>query len=193
MSEVEIAIIQDPYKSIDFSKPEVYGLMAMSAMTEEAYLLPEEYPSDKDELEIALDYDPSQIPIGEVIYDDARARQLMATLGTKDWQLTNSQRKAAEQVLWARQQAFNMPGEPLPLTHLIKHQIVLKDEDKIIHVRPRWTPIHQRPHVEKELKGWLDHNLAEPSTSPHNSPIVLVRKKGNNKWRLVVDYRVANF
>ena len=193
LSEVDIAIIQDPYKSIDFSKPEVYTLMAMSAMTEEAYLLPEEYPSDKDELEIALDYDPSQIPTGEVVYNGARARQLMTTLGAKDWQLTNSQRKAAEHVLWTRQKAFNMPGEPLPLTHLIKHQIVLKDEDKIVHVRPRWTPIHQRPHVEKELQGWLDHNLAEPSISPHNSPIVLVKKKGNNKWRLVIDYRVANF
>ena len=40
---------------------EVYTLMAMSSITEEAYVSAEEYSSDTDELQEALDYDPAEI------------------------------------------------------------------------------------------------------------------------------------
>ena len=73
--------------------------------------------------------------------------------------------------------------------------LISQDENKIIFVKPRWTPIHQRPHIEKEVKGLLHHDLAVPTTSPHSSPVVLVKKQDNSKtgkWRLAVDYRVLN-
>ena len=191
ISEEDILVSADTNHKVDLRTPDVYTLMAMSAITEEAYVLPQEYSSDTDELQVALDYDPSQISTKEVIYDSQRADHLLELLGAETWKLTSSQRKAAEKVLRKRQKAFNLPREPLPKTHLIEHHIMLKDPNKVIHVKPRWTPIHQRPHVEKELQGMLDHDLAVPTTSPYNSPIVLVRKKGN-KWRLATDFRRIN-
>ena len=83
-------------------------------------------------------------------------------------------------------------NEPLPMTHLIKHDIKLRDEEKTIFVKPRWTPIHQRKPIEAEMDALINHDLIESSTSQHSSPIVLVRKKTPGKYRLAVDYRVLN-
>ena len=106
--------------------------------------------------------------------------------------MTREQRSKAEKMLYDKQWAFNLPGEPLPLTPLIQHDIELQDPSKVIFVRPRFTPIHQRPPIEHELQGLLDHDLAVPTTSPHSSPVVLVRKKKPGTYRLAVDFRTAN-
>ena len=171
---------------------EVYTLMAMSSITEEAYVSAEEYSSDTDELQEALDYDPAEISTQEVVYDSYRCKELLSLLGADKWNLTNKQRKAAESLILDNQRAFNMPGESLPVTHLIKHDIVLENDDKIVHVKPRWTPIHQRAPVEVELDGLLKHSLAVPTTSAFSSPIVLVKKKDKGKFRLAVDFREVN-
>ena len=191
IAEENILVPGDPSIQPYLKIPEVCALMTMSSITEQAYVMPQEYSSDTDEFQADLDYEPSLLSKEEVIYDSHRANHLLQMLESKNWKLTNFQRKKAEEMIGKRQKAFNLPLEPLPKTHLVEHRIQLKDPNKIIHVRPRWVPIHQRPHVENELQGMLDHGLAVPTSSPHNSPIVLVRKKGN-KWRLATDFRVAN-
>ena len=191
ISEEDILVWGDPNHKLDLQKPEVYSLLTMAAITEEADVWPQEYASDTDELQTALEYDPSQMSTEEVVYDSHRASQLLDLLGAPLWKLSKSQRRAAESMIRRRQKAFNLKGEPLPCTHLIEHNIQLKDPNQVVHIRPRWTPIHQRPHVEKELKGLLDQGLAVPTSSPHNSPIVLVRKKGGS-WRFWTDFRFLN-
>ena len=166
--------------------------MTLSAITETAYVTPEEYAQDLDELKEALEYDPYEIPSTPVIYDRNRFQRLLQALQSDTWNLSKKQRASAEKVLWNNQRAFNLVGEPLPMTHLIKHDIVLRDEEEVVFVKPRWTPMKQRGPIENEISGLLKHNLAGPTTSGFSSPVVLVRKKDKDKWRLAVDYREVN-
>ena len=58
------------------------------------------------------------------------------------------------------------------------------------------APYRQTPQMRAELERQLDemeHNkIIQESTSPWHSPVVLVRKKGNNEWRFCVDFRKLN-
>ena len=192
IEEENIAELKADIGQIDLKKPEVYTLLALSSITEEAYVTQCESSSDPDQLQDLLDYDPSEIPTTAVVYNESRFQRLLEMLKAKDWKLTTAQRKKAEEVLRRNQRAFNMPSEALPMTPLIKHDIKLLDENKIIFEKPRWTPVHQRKPIEKEMHGLMAHDLAEPSTSPHSSPVVLVRKKDPGCYRMAVDYRKLN-
>ena len=136
-------------QEIKLTDPEVYTLMAISAITEEAFVTPVEYSSEPDALEAAFEFDPSEVKNEEVQYNEERFQNLLELLDAKSWKLSSDQRRAIEKVLRNRQKAFHMPQEPLPATHLIEHDIVLKDPNKVIFVKPRWTPHHQRPPIEK--------------------------------------------
>ena len=191
-SEEDVFELNSISGDVIVNKPEVYTLMAISSITEEAYIAPQEYASEPDTLEDALRYNPSEVESEEVKYDTNRFNKLLELLQADEWKLTKKQREAAYEVLYDKQAAFNIQGEYLPKTHLLEHDIQLVDKDKTIFVPPRWTPIHQRPHIEKEVKGLLKHELAKATNSKHSSPVVLVRKKTPGKYRLAVDYRMVN-
>ena len=192
LDEEDIAVQDQGENSIDLKNDNVIQLMTLSAITETAYVTPEEYAQDLDELQEALEYDPYEIPSTPVIYDRNRFQRLLQALQSDTWNLSKKQRASAEKVLWNNQRAFNLVGEPLPMTHLIKHDIVLRDEEEVVFVKPRWTPMKQRGPIENEISGLLKHNLAGPTTSGFSSPVVLVRKKDKDKWRLAVDFREVN-
>lgn len=54
--------------------------------------------------------------------------------------------------------------------------------------RPRWEWDVINDHVDK----LLDDNRIAPSSSPYNSPVLVVPRKGPKKWRVVVDFRSLN-
>ena len=192
ISQDEVLEVNNVSANMSFDEPQVYTLMALSSITEEAYITNQEYDSEPETLQEALRYDPAETGTEEVIYDKQRFYKLLSYINADQWKLTKHQRKAAYDVLFKRQKAFNIPGERLPMTHLIEHDIQLVDESRSIFVKPRWTPIHQRPHIEKEVKGLLKHDLARDTSSKHNSPVVLVKKREPGKYRLAVDYREVN-
>ena len=107
------------------------------------------------------------------------------------WELTEDQKAKAMEMLRRKQRAYHLKGEPLSQTDLLKHDIELID-DIIIQNPPRWTPHKLRPPVEKEVEALLKLDLAFRSNHPHSSPIVLVKKKDKNDWRLCCDYRSVN-
>ena len=146
-------------KGAPLHKPEVYSLLALSAMTEEAYVTPQEMDSEPDTLESAMEYNPAELSTEPVIYDETRFRKLLKLLKADTWKLSREQRRNMEKILFQNQRAFNLPKEPLPKTHLIEHDIELTDNE-IVFVKPRWTPVHQREHIEKEVNSWLDQGLA---------------------------------
>jgi RNase H-like domain found in reverse transcriptase/Reverse transcriptase (RNA-dependent DNA polymerase)/Integrase zinc binding domain/Integrase core domain/Retrotransposon gag protein len=60
----------------------------------------------------------------------------------------------------------------------------------------RAHPYRQSPAIEeainKEIQRLLDENVIEHSNSPWASPIVMVRKPRDTKWRMCIDYRALN-
>lgn len=90
---------------------------------------------------------------------------------------------------------FTLPGDPLPLTDLIQHEIKTSDENPIHTKQYRYPPIHQE-EIKKQIKEMFAKGIIRESDSPYNSPLWIVPKKqdasGKNKWRLVIDYRKLN-
>ncbi|KAL8107546.1 hypothetical protein AgCh_024096 [Apium graveolens] len=75
-----------------------------------------------------------------------------------------------------------------------------RSQDRYIPLKPNSTPVNAHPYrcpiahreeIEKITKEILRAGVIRASTSPFASPVLLVRKK-DNSWRLVVDYRALN-
>ena len=179
--------------NLNITSPQVINLMTVASITEEAYVEVQELDSEPDDLNEALDYNPAEVLIEDVQYDRARFRRLMSFLNTDSWKLTRKQREQAENILQECQAAFNLPGEKLRQTHLLEHDIQLTDPSKVINVKPRYTPYKQRPHIDKEIDGLIDHGLVVDTDSPYSSPIVLVKKgRSGMDFRMTVDFRQVN-
>ena len=146
-----------------------------------------------DALDAHLNYDPTEVTDTTINYDETRFEKLLQLLRPDTWQITEGEKLKALEVIKTNQRSFILPGEPLPQTHLLKHSIELENENDIAFTNPRWTPHKMRQPVEVEVNALLKLNLAYRSTSPHSSPIVLVRKRGKtNRFRLCVDFRKLN-
>ena len=75
-------------------------------------------------------------------------------------------------------------------TDVYEHHIELTDTTPA-YQRPYRLPFAHREIVKKEIDRMLAANIIEPSVSPYNSPIILV-KKSNGGYRLVSDLRLLN-
>lgn len=79
-------------------------------------------------------------------------------------------------ILRENQQAFNLSGEPLPQTNLIKHWIK-KETGKIVFKHPRFVPLAAQPLVEAEITEFEQQGQFRLSASPWNAPTVLPKSK----------------
>lgn len=75
-------------------------------------------------------------------------------------------------------------------THLISHSIDTTDEIPV-RARPYKSSPETKKAIEEEVQKLLDSDIIEHSSSDYASPVILVRKP-NNIFRLVVDYRKLN-
>jgi len=71
---------------------------------------------------------------------------------------------------------FTLPGDPLPLTSLIQHEIKTTDENPIHTKQYRYPPIHQE-EIKEQVKEMLAKGIIRESDSPYNSPLWIVPKK----------------
>lgn len=90
---------------------------------------------------------------------------------------------------------FYLEGDDLSFTNVIKHKIETRD-DLPVHAKSYRYPYCHKEEVQNQISKMLSQGIIRPSTSPWCSPIWIVPKKldasGQQKWRLVVDYRKLN-
>lgn len=79
----------------------------------------------------------------------------------------------------------------LPPKRKLDHFIPLKPGSAPVNTHPYRCPIVQKEEIEKLTREMLESGVIRASTSPFASPVLLVRKK-DRTWRLVVDYRALN-
>ncbi len=86
---------------------------------------------------------------------------------------------------------ISLPGDPAGSTDVLKHNIPINPNVPPIYVPSYRTPHAQRAILDQAIKDMLSENIIEPTTSPWNFPIFLVRKK-DGSMRPVVVYRKLN-
>lgn len=90
---------------------------------------------------------------------------------------------------------FYCENIPLTFTNQVKHRIRTKNEDPINIKAHRLPPI-QTKEISSQVEKMLRDNIIQESHSPWSAPVHLVPKKldasGQQKWRMVVDYRRLN-
>lgn len=90
---------------------------------------------------------------------------------------------------------FYCEGLPLTFTNQVKHRIRTKNEDPI-YVKPYRQAPAQADEINRQVDKLLKDNVIKESHSPWNAPVHLVPKKmdasGEQKWRMVIDYRRLN-
>ncbi|XP_069970993.1 uncharacterized protein [Penaeus vannamei] len=75
-------------------------------------------------------------------------------------------------------------------TNTLEHDIEVHTTERIkSKVYP--IPIHLKPHFEDEVDQLLEQGIIELSSSPHSSPVVMV-KKSDGSYRMAIDYRAVN-
>ena len=68
---------------------------------------------------------------------------------------------------------------------IIEHDITLTTTERIqAKIYP--VPIHLQHYYQEEVEQLLNQGIIQPSTSPHCSPVVMVRKS-NGTYQMIID------
>uniref|UniRef100_A0A1I8J9Q5 Integrase_H2C2 domain-containing protein n=3 Tax=Macrostomum lignano TaxID=282301 RepID=A0A1I8J9Q5_9PLAT len=103
--------------------------------------------------------------------------------------LSNDQRAQVIELLKKYKTIFSQGPHDLGRTHLVTHNIVLKDKDPV-HLPTRRIPPHLLPKVDQLLDDLLAKGVIRPSFSSYNTPLVIIPKK-DGSLRIVQDFRTA--
>jgi predicted aspartyl protease len=93
-------------------------------------------------------------------------------------------------IVYQYQDVFDWNNDELGCTPLIKHRIITEDVPPIRSRPYRMCPA-EIESLKYELNKLSELGVIRPSNSPWSSPIILVKKK-DNSYRLVIDYRKLN-
>lgn len=105
--------------------------------------------------------------------------------------------EALDELLYNNTDVFHIKGDKLTSCDILEHTIPLYTDTAPVNVRPyerrsKW----EKEELEKKVQELLVLDIIEPSRSPFNSPLHLVKKgkdkDGNIKSRLVVDFSRLN-
>jgi transposase InsO family protein len=94
------------------------------------------------------------------------------------------------------QDIFYLPGDRLSCAATVKHSINVVPGTSPVHTRPYRLPEAQKAEIENQVDKLLKEGIISESSSPWNSPLLIVPKRTEDneekKWRLVVDFRRLN-
>ena len=110
--------------------------------------------------------------------------------------LKEEEKKSLEEICFEYQDVFFLPGDRLSCTGAMKHVIHSEPGTVPINTRPYRLPESQKAEVGRQVTNLLKEGITEESNSPWNSLILVVPKRvgidGEQRWRLVVDFRRLN-
>lgn len=89
---------------------------------------------------------------------------------------------------------FHVDGDKFTTNNFYEQKITLTDNIPV-YSRNYKTPHFQKKEMDSQTKVLLENDLIELSTSPYNSPLIIVPKKsldGKPKYRMCIDYRKLN-
>lgn len=102
----------------------------------------------------------------------------------------NNLSKGVQEVISQYEEVFSTP-EGLPPKRAHDHSIPIIPGSQPVNSRPYRCPYFQKEEIEKLTRDMLDAGIIRNSSSPYASPVLLVKKK-DNSWRMVIDYRALN-
>ena len=106
--------------------------------------------------------------------------------------LTDSQKGELLKFLESNQDIFSNSLKDLGETNLFKHRIETEPGAPPVHLRPYRQAPPVRDKIEEMVEEMLEDGIIDQSNSVWHSPVILVKKKGNNQFRFAVDYRSLN-
>ena len=107
-------------------------------------------------------------------------------------ELSEKDRKKVHEVIKDYLDVFSFDMSQLGRTNLIEYDIELTDENKVVQKRPYRVSLKDQSIINEQVENLLKYDIVEESLSPFASPVVLVKKKGGNDFRLAIDYRDLN-
>lgn len=100
-----------------------------------------------------------------------------------------------KKLLHSYEELFFKEGDNLTFTNVMKHEIKTMTDIPIYSKMYRYPEIH-RKEVDRQIADMLRQGIIRHSNSPYNAPLWVVPKKldgvGDQKWRIVIDYRRLN-
>lgn len=90
---------------------------------------------------------------------------------------------------------MHLEGQATRAVENFEHRIYVKPNTVPFYVKQYRLAPTTRKIIAEKIDKMVEQGLAEPSTSPYNSPLLLVKKKGaesQKDYRLVIDYRKLN-
>uniref|UniRef100_A0ABD2W550 Reverse transcriptase domain-containing protein n=1 Tax=Trichogramma kaykai TaxID=54128 RepID=A0ABD2W550_9HYME len=122
-----------------------------------------------------------------------RIEKMLQILDTKH--LNEEEQQHVRSLVTEYPDRFILPGDPLPCTNLVEHEIPTTDNIPINTKQYGPPPIHKKV-AQEDVEKKLRDGIIEPSNSPMNSPMRIVPKKTApgqpQKWRAVIDFRKLN-
>ena len=110
--------------------------------------------------------------------------------------LNKEEREQIEKTCADYHDIFHLPGEKLTSTTAVTHEIRVEPGTKPINVKPYRLPETHKQEARRQVEELRKGGIIVESNSPWNSPLLVVKKKadasGEEKWRLVIDYRKVN-
>lgn len=124
-----------------------------------------------------------------IAYDNDLLRQIRAD------HLNKNEKLMLMKLINNNSDLFFREGQDLSFTNVVKHEIKTTDEIPIYTKTYRYPYIHKE-EIQKQISDMLKQGIIRPSNSAWSSPVWVVPKKldasGEQKWRVVIDYRKLN-
>lgn len=106
--------------------------------------------------------------------------------------LNSEERNSIINICQEFEDLFHSPSKKLSHTSSMLHEIPIKVDTSPINIRPYRLPQSQSEFIKNETEKMLQNSIIKRSKSPWNFPLLVVPKKGPQKFRLVIDYRKLN-